>query len=124
MLWFSLLVLIPLAAIVAAAAAGGWDAASRRAHRTTQTWAALRLTVVQARAGHAAQHRDGHGDRLGAGPGPVPGQALLNVIIDVPFALPTIVAGLVLLALYGPNSPIGIDVGQHPNARCCWRSPS
>ena len=33
---------------------------------------------------------------------------MLNVIIDVPFALPTIVAGLVLLSLYGPNSPLGV----------------
>ena len=36
------------------------------------------------------------------------GKRLLNSIIDLPFALPTIVASLVLLALYGPNSPIGI----------------
>jgi sulfate transport system permease protein len=32
------------------------------------------------------------------------------MLVDLPFALPTIVAGLVLLALYGPNSPIGIDI--------------
>jgi sulfate/thiosulfate transport system permease protein len=39
-----------------------------------------------------------------------PGKALVNGVIDLPFALPTIVAGLTLLALYGPNSPVGIDV--------------
>jgi sulfate/thiosulfate transport system permease protein len=38
------------------------------------------------------------------------GKSVVNAIIDLPFALPTIVAGLVLLALYGPSSPIGIDV--------------
>ena len=38
------------------------------------------------------------------------GKRLVNSIIDLPFALPTIVASLVLLALYGPNSPIGIHV--------------
>jgi sulfate transport system permease protein len=38
------------------------------------------------------------------------GQALVNAVIDLPFALPTIVAGLTLLALYGPRSPVGIDV--------------
>lgn len=38
------------------------------------------------------------------------GKAVVNAIIDLPFALPTIVAGLTLLALYGPESPIGIDV--------------
>jgi sulfate transport system permease protein len=38
------------------------------------------------------------------------GKAVVNAIIDLPFALPTIVAGLTLLALYGPTSPVGIDV--------------
>ena len=38
------------------------------------------------------------------------GKTLVNAIIDLPFALPTIVAGLTLLALYGPTSPVGIDV--------------
>jgi sulfate/thiosulfate transport system permease protein len=38
------------------------------------------------------------------------GKSLANAVIDLPFALPTIVAGLTLLALYGPRSPIGIDV--------------
>ena len=39
-----------------------------------------------------------------------PGKSLVNSVIDLPFALPTIVAGLTLLALYGPHSPVGIDV--------------
>jgi sulfate/thiosulfate transport system permease protein len=38
------------------------------------------------------------------------GKATVNAVIDLPFALPTIVAGLVLLALYGPSSPIGVDL--------------
>lgn len=38
------------------------------------------------------------------------GKALVNALIDLPFALPTIVAGLTLLALYGPASPIRVDV--------------
>jgi len=39
-----------------------------------------------------------------------PGQGVVNAIIDLPFALPTIVAGLTLLALYGPNGPVGVNV--------------
>ena len=39
-----------------------------------------------------------------------PGRRLVNSLIDLPFALPTIVAGLTLIALYGPNSPVGIDI--------------
>jgi sulfate transport system permease protein len=38
------------------------------------------------------------------------GKTLVNAVIDLPFALPTIVAGLTLLALYGTKSPVGINV--------------
>ncbi len=38
------------------------------------------------------------------------GKSLVNMVIDLPFALPTIVAGLTLLALYGPSSPVGINL--------------
>jgi sulfate transport system permease protein len=40
----------------------------------------------------------------------------VNAVIDLPFALPTIVAGLTLLALYGPRSPIGVDVAYSRTA--------
>jgi sulfate transport system permease protein len=40
------------------------------------------------------------------------GKSLLNLVIDLPFALPTVVAGLVLLSLYGPQSPLGINVSN------------
>jgi sulfate transport system permease protein len=39
------------------------------------------------------------------------GKGVVNAIIDLPFALPTIVAGLVLMALYGPRTPIDFTVG-------------
>ena len=39
-----------------------------------------------------------------------PGKRYVNSLIDLPFALPTIVAGLTLIALYGQNSPIGVSV--------------
>ena len=39
-----------------------------------------------------------------------PGQRFVDAIIDLPFALPTIVAGLTLLALYGPNGPTPVDI--------------
>ncbi len=39
-----------------------------------------------------------------------PGKRFVNALIDLPFALPTIVAGLTLLALYGPRSPLGIHL--------------
>jgi sulfate/thiosulfate transport system permease protein len=38
------------------------------------------------------------------------GKAIVNALIDLPFALPTIVAGLTLLTLYGADSPFGVNV--------------
>lgn len=107
MVWFSILVLIPLAAIVATASENGWSQYVDTL-QNPQTWAAIKLTVGQALLVTAINIVMGTviawvlvRDRF-------PGKAILDVIIDVPFALPTIVAGLVLLALYGPNSPIGV----------------
>jgi sulfate transport system permease protein len=115
MLWFSILVLLPLAAVVAAAAEGGW-ANYFDVLRNDQTWAAVTLTVTQAALVTLINIVVGTviawvlvRDRFW-------GKPLLDVIIDVPFALPTIVAGLVLLSLYGPNSPMGVHWAFTPNA--------
>src|SRR5690606_5690418 len=43
-----------------------------------------------------------------------PGKRLVDAIVDLPFALPTAVAGIALTAIYAPNGPIGsvlADVG-------------
>ena len=40
------------------------------------------------------------------------GKSVVNAIIDLPFALPTIVAGLVIMALYGPRTPLDFTVGS------------
>ncbi|MBI2243878.1 MAG: sulfate ABC transporter permease subunit CysT [Nocardioides sp.] len=107
MIWFSLLVLIPLAAVVAAASAGGWDG-YLRVLQNDQTWAAIKLTVTQSLAVTLVNVVMGTviawvlvRDRFW-------GRSVLDVIIDVPFAMPTVVAGLLLLSLYGPSSPIGV----------------
>lgn len=115
MLWFSILVLLPLSAVVATAAEGGVGR-YLDVLRNDQTWAAVSLTVGQAALVTVVNAVVGTviawvlvRDRFW-------GKALLNVIIDVPFALPTIVAGLVLLSLYGPNSPLGLHWAFTPNA--------
>ena len=36
-----------------------------------------------------------------------PGRRLLDALVDLPFALPTAVAGIALTAIYGPNGPLG-----------------
>jgi sulfate transport system permease protein len=103
-LWMSLLVLLPLAAVVGKAFDAGWggfwDAVSQ-----PSTWAALRLTIglsvgvaiVNAVLGTLVAWVLVR-DRF-------PGSRVFEMVIDIPFALPTIVAGLVMLALYGANSP-------------------
>ena len=39
-----------------------------------------------------------------------PGKRIVGSVVDLPFALPTVVAGLVLLGLYGPTGPVGVDI--------------
>jgi sulfate/thiosulfate transport system permease protein len=106
--WFSLLVLIPLTAIVATSAGRGWSGYIDTL-TNPQTMAALRLTVGSSVLVTAINVVMGTliawvlvRDRFW-------GKRILDVIIDIPFALPTIVAGLVLLGLYGNGSPIGLD---------------
>jgi sulfate transport system permease protein len=36
-----------------------------------------------------------------------PGRGLISAIVDIPFAVPTLVTGVMLVALYGPASPFG-----------------
>ncbi len=109
--WFSLLVLIPLALVVVSAAEGGWQTFADTL-RNPQTAAALRLTVTQALLVTVVNVVMGTLIAWVLVRDSFPGKALLEVVIDIPFALPTIVAGLVLLSLYGPQSPIGIDVAN------------
>ncbi|MGD9958399.1 sulfate ABC transporter permease subunit CysT [Nocardioides sp.] len=105
--WFSLLVLIPLSALIATAAGGGWDAYVRTL-TNEQTLAAIKLTVGQALLVTAINVVVGTIIAWVLVRDQFFGKRILDVIIDIPFALPTIVAGLVLLSLYGPNSPIGL----------------
>jgi sulfate/thiosulfate transport system permease protein len=42
-----------------------------------------------------------------------PGRTLLSGIVDLPFAIPTLVTGVMLVALYGPSSPLGGWLESH-----------
>jgi sulfate transport system permease protein len=109
--WFSLLVLIPLALVVIQSIDGGWDTFWGTL-TDPQTAAALRLTVTQSLLVTAINVVMGTLIAWVLVRDAFPGRRLLEVVIDIPFALPTIVAGLVLLSLYGPQSPLGIDVAN------------
>lgn len=114
-LFFSIVVLLPLSAVLVKTTTGGWSGYWRTI-TNEQTFAALRLTIVQALLVTLVNIVMGTmiawvivRDRFR-------GKRILEVLIDVPFALPTIVAGLVLLALYGPKSPIDINVANTQRA--------
>jgi sulfate transport system permease protein len=111
LMWFSLLVLIPLAMVVGTASSEGVGGFVK-VITNSQTLSAVGLTVTQAVLVTLVNVVMGTviawvlvRDRF-------PGKAVLDVVIDIPFALPTIVAGLVLLSLYGPNSPLGVNVAN------------
>jgi sulfate/thiosulfate transport system permease protein len=115
MLWFSLLVLLPLSAVVATAVEGGWPSfwASVTA---PQTAAAIRLTVGYALVVTVLNVFTGTAIAWVLVRDRFPGKRLLELVIDIPFALPTIVAGLVLLSLYGQDGPFGIEVANRRSA--------
>jgi sulfate/thiosulfate transport system permease protein len=109
MLYLSVIVLIPLAAVAVKAFSGGlstfWDSVT-----SPLALKSLIITVTVSLLVAA----------IGAVMGTLvawvlvrdqfPGQRFINALIDLPFALPTIVAGLTLLALYGPDSPFGVHL--------------
>jgi sulfate/thiosulfate transport system permease protein len=107
-LYLSLMVLLPLAAVVDQSLADGagafWSAVT-----SPQAVAALKLTVIASLIVVAINGVFGTIIAWVLVRDEFRGKAALNAVIDLPFALPTIVAGLTLLTLYGNNSPVGID---------------
>ena len=107
--YLTLIVLIPIAAVVASSLEGGlsafWDQVT-----SPSAVGALKLTFVASLIVVAVNAVTGTLIAWVLVRDDFPGQSVVNAVIDLPFALPTIVAGLTLLAVYGPESPLGIDV--------------
>lgn len=108
-IYMSLIVLIPFAALLDGAFEDGWstfwDAIS-----STQATSALTLTVTCSLVVVAINAVMGTLIAWVLVRDSFPGKSVVNAIIDLPFALPTIVAGVTLLALYGPSSPFGVNI--------------
>jgi sulfate transport system permease protein len=110
-LWLSVIVILPLAAILWQSAGGGWSLfwsavssnAALESYKVTLS-ISVGVTLVNAVFGLLVAWVLTRDD--------FPGKRLVDAVIDLPFALPTIVASLVMLALYGPNSPVGLHL-QH-----------
>jgi sulfate transport system permease protein len=108
-LWLSVIVLLPLAALTFTSLSGGpgefWDAVTAPA-----ALAALRVTLVASAVVALVNVVMGTLVAWVLVRDDFRGKSLVNALIDLPFALPTIVASIVLLSLYGPYSPIGVHL--------------
>ena len=106
--YLSLIVLIPLAAVVAKSFDGGlgafWDDVTG-----PQAIAALKLTLIASLIVVAINAVAGTIIAWVLVRDEFPGKRYVNSIIDLPFALPTIVAGITLIALYGDNGVLGLS---------------
>jgi sulfate transport system permease protein len=107
--YLSLVVLLPLAAVVWRSQSQGWGHFIH-AIEAPESWAAVKLTLVLAVVVAVINLLMGSLIAWVLVRDKFPGKAMLDTVIDLPFALPTIVAGLVLLSLYGNNSALGVDL--------------
>ena len=107
--YLSVIVLVPLAALVWSSRAHGpgtfWDEVAK-----PEAASALKLTLAVALVVAAFNSVTGTAIAWVLVRDSFPGKGIVNAVIDLPFALPTIVASLVLLELYGPSSPFGVDL--------------
>ncbi len=117
--YLSLIVLIPLAAVVAESTTGGWSAFSS-AITGEQAVASVRFTVIASVIVVAINIVTGTLIAWVLVRDEFPGKRFVNALIDLPFALPTIVAGLVLIALYGPKARHR-STSRSPAPPSCWR---
>jgi sulfate/thiosulfate transport system permease protein len=113
--FLTLLVLLPIAALVWEAKSEGsrtfWEAIT-----APEAVAALKLTLVASFIVALLNAVLGTVTAWVLVRDDFRGKSLVNSVIDLPFALPTIVAGLTLLALYGPKSPVDINVAYTQTA--------
>jgi len=108
-LYLSVIVLLPLAAVLWRSSRDG-AASFLRAATTPQALAALKLTFAVALVVAAVNLVVGTLIAWVLVRDEFPGKRAVNALIDLPFALPTIVAGITLLALYGQSSPFRLNL--------------
>src|SRR5919106_4271834 len=106
--YLSIMVLLPIAAVVSRSFEDGW---SRfwSAVSSEQAVSAMELTLFASLAVVAINGVFGTIIAWVLVRDEFPGRRYVNMVIDLPFALPTIVAGLTLLALYGDTGVLGIS---------------
>jgi sulfate/thiosulfate transport system permease protein len=100
------MILLPLAAVLSRGFGNGF-AALASALSSPGAIAAIRLTLITAVATAVINAVFGTLLAYVLQRYRFPGRTLLSAVVDLPFAIPTLVTGVMLVALYGPNSPIG-----------------
>lgn len=108
-IYLSVLVLLPIAALLAQAASGG-AAAFWREVSNPEALAAIKLSLGASAVVVCINAVFGTLIAWVMVRDEFPGKRVVNATIDLPFALPTVVAGVVLLALYGKGGPAGVDI--------------
>jgi sulfate/thiosulfate transport system permease protein len=108
-IYLSVLVLLPLAALLARASVGGPSAFWREVS-SPEAVAAIKLTLAASAIVVVINAVFGTLIAWVLVRDDFRGKPVVNALIDLPFALPTVVAGVVLLALYGKGGPLGIDI--------------
>jgi sulfate transport system permease protein len=108
-IYLTALVLLPVAALVLKSTGGGLSAFWRDITRP-EALAAVKLTLITSAIAVCLNAVFGTLLAWVLVRDEFRGKRVVNALIDLPFALPTIVAGVVLLALYGNGSPLGIDI--------------
>jgi sulfate/thiosulfate transport system permease protein len=108
-IYLSAVVLLPVAALLAKSSSGGTSAFWREISNP-EALAAIKLTLLVSMIVVLVNAVFGTLIAWVLVRDQFPGKRIVNALIDLPFALPTIVAGVVLLALYGKGSPVGVDV--------------
>jgi sulfate/thiosulfate transport system permease protein len=109
--YLSLIVGLPIAALVFESTNGGWEG-FWEVVTSPEAIAALKLTLWTSIAVALSNAVLGTVTAWVLVRDSFRGKSLVNAIIDLPFALPTIVAGLVIMALYGPRTPIDVTIGS------------
>lgn len=112
-LWYlGIAVLLPIAVLTVEAVRPGagpfWEAV-----RDPYAWHALELTIITALVMVLVNALTGTATAWVLVRYDFPGRSLINALIDLPFAVPTVVTGVMLIVLFGPSSVVGTILGRY-----------
>jgi sulfate transport system permease protein len=112
MLYLGLVIILPMGALVVEAARPG-AAAFWEALRDPYACHALKLTYITALVMVVVNSVTGTATAWVLARYDFPGRGLVNALVDLPFAVPTIVSGVMLVILFGPSSVVGAILGRY-----------